>query len=84
MLDPRAIPRSRAPANRPGVGRVHDARNQIIQFFASGMSNKHIARPLVLSEGTVTIHVHNVYRELGVTSRAALSACVLGRRSSET
>jgi two-component system nitrate/nitrite response regulator NarL len=56
---------------------------EIMQLVASGLSDKHIARQLALSEGTVKIHLHNVYRKLGLSSRTALTAYVLGRHPSK-
>lgn len=39
---------------------------------AKGLSNKAIARELSVSEGTIKLHLHRVYRKLGVRSRWAL------------
>jgi len=35
--------------------------------MAQGLCNKEIARELGLSVGTVKLHVHNVFRKLGVS-----------------
>lgn len=42
---------------------------EILQRLAKGGSNKEIARDLDLAESTVKIHVQNVLRKLGLTSR---------------
>ena len=39
---------------------------------ASALSNKEIGNKLELVEGTVKIHVHNIYRKRGIGSRTAL------------
>ena len=45
----------------------------IIRTLASGgLSNKDIGRRLKLSEGTVKVHLHNIYQKLGVKTRTAL------------
>lgn len=58
--------------------------NEILGLIARGKSNKEIARELDLAESTVKIHVQNLLRKLGVTSRvqAAVYAVeqVLGER----
>lgn len=45
----------------------------IVRLVAQGRRNKAIARELSISEGTVKIHVHNIYEKLGLDSRIALS-----------
>jgi DNA-binding CsgD family transcriptional regulator len=55
---------------------------QITNLTCNGLSNKAIADRLGLSEGTVKIHLHHIYRKLGVGSRHALVAlAVRGERS---
>jgi DNA-binding NarL/FixJ family response regulator len=51
---------------------------EVMQLVTSGLSNKQVARQLALSEGTVKIHLHNVYRKLNLGSRTALTAYALG------
>jgi DNA-binding CsgD family transcriptional regulator len=49
------------------------AREREIALLAmSGLRNKTIASELHLCEGTVKIHLHNIFRKLGVKSRTAL------------
>jgi len=48
---------------------------------AEGLSNKEIARRLNISEGTVKIHLHQIYRHLGISKRTALTAIVHGDRA---
>ena len=50
-----------------------------MRLVTSGLSNKQVARELARSEGTVKIHLHNVYRKLNLGSRTALTAYALGR-----
>jgi DNA-binding NarL/FixJ family response regulator len=44
----------------------------IVELVCSGMRNREIADCLSLTEGTVKVHLHNVYRKLGVNSRSEL------------
>lgn len=46
---------------------------EIGRLVSNGLSNKEVARQLNLSEGTIKIHLHNVYRKLGVKNRTALA-----------
>jgi DNA-binding NarL/FixJ family response regulator len=52
---------------------------EVMRLVTSGLSNKQVARQLALSEGTVKIHLHNVYRKLNLGSRTALTVYALGR-----
>ena len=61
--------------------RVLSARErEVMLLVAEGLPNKEIARRLNLSEGTVRIHVHNIYQKTGIGSRAALTALALTHR----
>ena len=43
----------------------------IPHLVAAGYTNAQIARRLVVSPGTVRIHLQNIYTRLGVSSRTA-------------
>jgi len=45
---------------------------EIVRLAASGLRNKEIASRLMISEGTVKIHLHRSYEKLHVDSRIAL------------
>jgi DNA-binding NarL/FixJ family response regulator len=45
---------------------------EIIRMIATGLRNKEIATQLSISEGTVKIHLHNIYEKLQVDGRLAL------------
>lgn len=47
---------------------------EVMVLAVKGLANKEIARELKVTEGTVKIHLHKVYRKLGVKSRFALAA----------
>lgn len=53
---------------------------QILRLIAAGKSNKHIARELNISDGTVKVHVKNLLRKLNLQSR--LEAAVWALTSS--
>ena len=44
----------------------------IVRMIAQGLRNKVIAERLAISEGTVKIHLHNVYEKLGIDGRLEL------------
>jgi DNA-binding NarL/FixJ family response regulator len=45
---------------------------EIVLALAEALSNKGVARRLNISEGTVKVHLHNIYSKLGVKNRTAL------------
>jgi DNA-binding NarL/FixJ family response regulator len=47
---------------------------QIITVLCEGNCNKKIARQLNISEGTVKIHLKNVFRKLNIAKRTTLMA----------
>ena len=57
--------------------RAHDSlttrERQIVLVLSEGLTNKEIARRLRLTEGTVKVHLHNIYQKLGISNRTALA-----------
>jgi DNA-binding NarL/FixJ family response regulator len=45
---------------------------ELVKMVAQGLRNRAIAERLAISEGTVKIHLHNVYEKLGVNGRLEL------------
>ena len=45
---------------------------EIVQMVAHGLRNRAIAERLAISEGTVKIHLHNIYEKLGIDGRLEL------------
>jgi DNA-binding NarL/FixJ family response regulator len=45
---------------------------QMVKMIAHGLSNKETARRLSIAEGTVKIHLHNIYQKLDIKGRMEL------------
>jgi two-component system, NarL family, nitrate/nitrite response regulator NarL len=52
-------------------------REIVLLLALGGLSNKEVGRRLNLSEGTVKVHLHNIYSKLGVKNRTALAVLAL-------
>jgi two-component system nitrate/nitrite response regulator NarL len=52
----------------------------ITLMVAEGLPNKEIGRRLDISEATVKIHLHNIYKKLQVNNRVALTAIAITHR----
>jgi DNA-binding NarL/FixJ family response regulator len=50
---------------------------QISLLICTGLSNKRIAQQLTVTEGTVKVHLHNVYVKLGISNRTMLALLAL-------
>jgi len=46
---------------------------EIVKQVATGLHNTEVATRLFISEGTVKVHLHNIYEKLGLNSRLKLS-----------
>jgi DNA-binding NarL/FixJ family response regulator len=45
---------------------------EIVRMVAHGLRNRAIAERLAISEGTVKVHLHNIYEKLGIDGRLEL------------
>ena len=50
---------------------------QIALLVCTGLSNKQIAQRLDVTEGTVKVHLHNIYVKLAIRNRTMLALLVL-------
>ena len=71
---------SKTPSNETGISTspyqpqplvepLTQREAEVLGLLAAGLSNREIAEQLVLSEGTIKTHAHNLYGKLGVNSR---------------
>jgi len=54
---------------------------QVMLAVSEGLSNKQVGRKLDLTEGTVKIHLHNIYQKVSVTNRTALAALAINHQN---
>jgi two-component system nitrate/nitrite response regulator NarL len=47
-----------------------------MNLVAEGWSNKEVGRQLDISDGTIKVHLHHIYRKLAISNRTALAALV--------
>jgi two-component system, NarL family, nitrate/nitrite response regulator NarL len=67
-------PRGEGTESKGSEPRITAREKEILALVADGNSNREIARSLGLSEGTVKIHLNNMFRKLGVGNRTELAA----------
>jgi DNA-binding NarL/FixJ family response regulator len=73
---PASAPRATA-ADAPGWSNdlLTQREMEILRMVALGLRNKAIAERLSISDGTVKVHLHNIYQKLGVDGRLELVLC---------
>jgi DNA-binding NarL/FixJ family response regulator len=65
----RKITKLRNRARRPLTTR----ERQVVLALSEGATNREIGRQLRVTEGTVKVHLHHIYRKLGIPNRTALA-----------
>jgi DNA-binding NarL/FixJ family response regulator len=56
---------------------------QVALMVSRGLSNKEVARGLGISDGTVKLHVHNIFLKLGARNRYCLIQRMVSSGSAE-
>lgn len=70
-----------APEVRPTVpAGLTDREVEVLRLVAEGCSNKEVARRLVISRRTAEFHVQQIYRKIGISSRAAAAMFAMEHR----
>jgi len=59
-----------APGRRSRPGGLTDRQLEVLRLVARGLSNRDIARALVVSPRTAEHHVQDIYARIGVSTRA--------------
>jgi DNA-binding NarL/FixJ family response regulator len=78
-LDQRALRRvikslsARLANIEEAVRRLSQRELQIVRLVGFGLSNREIAGRLALAEGTIKVHLHNVFEKLQVRGRKELA-----------
>jgi len=72
---------SRAASVARFANSLTSRERELMLLVAQSLSNKEIARRVNLSEGTVKIHLHNIYQKVGVNNRTALATLTLAHQN---
>jgi DNA-binding NarL/FixJ family response regulator len=68
----RAVPQGRSTGAAVDGAVLTPRETEIVRLVAQGLRNKELAQRLSITEGTVKIHLHNIYDKLGVDGRLEL------------
>jgi two-component system nitrate/nitrite response regulator NarP len=72
-IDREAMGRALRKLSARPPAKLTEREVEVAQFVAQGLRNKEIAARAKISEGTVKMHLHNIYEKLGVGSRTELA-----------
>ena len=50
---------------------------QIMRLVSEGLSNKEIGRRLNIADGTIKVHLHNIFQKLEISNRTVLAALAI-------
>ena len=64
------LARAESLASNDIVSALTRRERQVLELIAEGLSNKQIAKTLLVEISTVKNHLHNIFRKLGVRNRA--------------
>jgi DNA-binding NarL/FixJ family response regulator len=73
LVDPALSREAERAKHSASFDTLTEREQEIASLIAEGLSNKHIARKAQISEGTVKIHLHNIYQKLGIANRTTLA-----------
>ena len=62
----------REAGQREATGLLTPREIEMVRMVARGLRNKEMSEKLAISEGTVKIHLHNIYKKVKVESRVEL------------
>ncbi|MBR0874894.1 response regulator transcription factor [Bradyrhizobium tropiciagri] len=57
-----------------------EREREIMRLVSEGLSNKGVARRLNLSQGTIKVHLHHIFRKLEINNRTVLAALAVSQR----
>lgn len=52
---------------------LSNREKDVFELLVQGKSNNEISKCLYISEGTVKVHIHNIYQKLGITNRRQIN-----------
>ena len=59
-----------------------DRERQIMRLVSEGLSNKEIGRRLNIADGTIKVHLHNIFQKLEISNRTVLAALAISHNDS--
>ncbi|OAF10689.1 two-component system response regulator [Bradyrhizobium centrolobii] len=74
-----AAPREHNTNSESALTVLTERERQIMRLVARGLSNKEIGRRLSIADGTIKVHLHNIFQKLEISNRTALAALAISQ-----
>jgi two-component system, NarL family, nitrate/nitrite response regulator NarL len=71
--------REQAASTEKPLAVLTDRERQIMRLVSEGLSNKEIGRRLNLTDGTIKVHLHNIFQKLEINNRTVLAALAISQ-----
>jgi two-component system nitrate/nitrite response regulator NarL len=72
-----AIPREQSAITQNALTTLTDREHQIMRLVSEGLSNKEIGRRLNITDGTIKVHLHNIFQKLEINNRTVLATLAI-------
>ncbi|MGY8706663.1 response regulator transcription factor [Bradyrhizobium sp. 18BD] len=69
--------REQSPNLETALAVLTDREQQIMRLVSRGLSNKEVGRRLNIADGTIKVHLHNIFQKLAIGNRTALAALAI-------
>jgi two-component system nitrate/nitrite response regulator NarL len=67
-----------------GLTALTERERQIMRLVSEGLSNKEIGRRLNITDGTIKVHLHNIFQKLEISNRTVLAALAISQHDRAT
>jgi RNA polymerase sigma factor (sigma-70 family) len=67
-----------------GLTTLTERERQIMRLVSEGLSNKEIGRRLNIADGTIKVHLHNIFQKLEISNRTVLAALAISQQDRAT
>jgi len=67
-----------------GLTALTERERQIMRLVSEGLSNKEIGRRLNIVDGTIKVHLHNIFQKLEISNRTVLAALAISQHDRAT
>jgi two-component system nitrate/nitrite response regulator NarL len=74
-----AISRGQSAVTENALTTLTDRERQIMRLVSEGLSNKEIGRRLNIADGTIKVHLHNIFQKLEISNRTVLAALAISQ-----
>jgi two-component system nitrate/nitrite response regulator NarL len=72
--------RTATDTSEKGLALLTKRERQIAKLVSAGLPNKEVGRQLNLTEGTIKVHLHNIFSKFSIRNRTALTALAVSDR----